>query len=245
MVLVCEKNSPRARRRVAKIVERKNAHGEHRLKREPRFLRLFHGDERVVQCHRCVDKEEEGRLYMILEYCEKGDLLEYVNNHPNMSISGIKNTMQRMASIVYLLHQHHIAHRDIKLENFLVRKDDSICISDFGLSTVVTNAKHNAPVGTIAYAAPEMLEIQDKKIDVFKCDVYSLGICFYVIYFRKFPFSKERELMTLEKKQLFFQPEFSQSVFHFQMLLCHMLNPNPDNRYSIEDVLNDQYLLKK
>ena len=59
---------------------------------------------------------------------------------------------------IKVLHEHDIIHRDIKPANFLIRKDNTMCLIDFGLSTHYrVNGKHidegygGSVVGTALY----------------------------------------------------------------------------------------------
>ena len=65
-----------------------------------------------------------------------------------------------MASILLYLEEQNISHRDLKLENFLLKDPDdltNIKLIDFGLSkTLSVNFKSQAS-GTPYYVAPETL----------------------------------------------------------------------------------------
>lgn len=78
------------------------------------------------------------------------------------------------------IHSHNVLHRDIKPGNLFLNKWKDIKIGDFGLSTVRKNKKkqHQTPVGTMGYAAPELLK---GKAYNEKSDMYALGCCLYEI----------------------------------------------------------------
>ena len=83
------------------------------------------------------------------------------------------------------LHARGIVHRDLKLENVLVRDADGplhVLLCDFGSarfsSTSATNGKAaTAHVGTLPYMAPEQLNSMDD-LDA-GADIYSMGVTFW------------------------------------------------------------------
>src|SRR5262245_9694599 len=64
-------------------------------------------------------------MYMVMEYCEGGDLLHYLEKHRKM----VKAALQRMASHVVLalfeLDAKNIIHRDLKPANIMIAMDRS------------------------------------------------------------------------------------------------------------------------
>ncbi len=57
------------------------------------------------------------------------------------------------------MHNNNTLHRDIKPGNLFLNKWNDIKLGDFGLSTVIDShhGKKNMAVGTLGYAAPEIL----------------------------------------------------------------------------------------
>jgi serine/threonine protein kinase len=62
-----------------------------------------------------------------------------------------------IAKALNYIHQHKIAHRDIKAENILVRKEGEgyvLKVIDWGLGALVRNDEMNRRCGTPEYCAP-------------------------------------------------------------------------------------------
>ena len=74
-------------------------------------------------------KESPNRFYIILEYCNGGDLSNYSknyikkNNHPLNELY-IQNIIKQIAPAIEYMRSKNIIHRDIKLENILINFDN-------------------------------------------------------------------------------------------------------------------------
>ncbi len=85
-------------------------------------------------------------------------------------------------------------HRDIKPENIITRYQGDIinlCIIDFGLATYVKDKfQLYKRCGTPGFVAPEILRLNDGDWYNEKCDIFSLGIIFYIILTGEQPFKQ-------------------------------------------------------
>jgi len=88
---------------------------------------------------------------------------------------------------VNYLHHEGVTHRDLKLENFLYDAPGSnfLKLIDFGFSKFWKNAKYKEALGTLTYAAPEVLK---RSYDCFACDLWSLGCITFILLFGYMPF---------------------------------------------------------
>jgi serine/threonine protein kinase len=82
--------------------------------------------------------------------------------------------------VVDHLHSHGVAHRDIKLENVLLDENLNVKLGDLGMATDSFTQLRNL-YGTPNYMPPEVLERQADIYDACKADVYSLGICLFIL----------------------------------------------------------------
>jgi serine/threonine protein kinase len=111
--------------------------------------------------------EEEGYLYIIMEYVRHGDLQGYLARHGRLKEEQAKVMAQQILSALNYLHRKNITHRDIKPDNILISEMDplKVKLSDFGLSKVVQNDETFLKTfcGTLLYCAPEVFPDFDGK----------------------------------------------------------------------------------
>jgi serine/threonine protein kinase len=136
------------------------------------------------------------------------------------------------------IHHQDICHRDIKLANMKCDAEGLLKIFDFGISR--TGKEHDTVNGntTIAYAAPELFELQNTpKIKVtFAVDIYSLGVTLWELGTGRLENFKPllprcKKLPDFEKLDFGFSNELTQA-------LNNCLNPSPLNRPTAIDLYN-------
>lgn len=141
----------------------------------------------LVKCYNTMESKKN--YYIVFEFCSGGDLSQFLKKHEKLSPEVSLNIMNQIKNAYQYLLQEKILHRDIKLENILLRKEDSIeiKISDFGCSKI--DPCGTTICGTPKYMALELLE-GVKNYD-YKVDLWSLGLCFWELLFGfgSFPFS--------------------------------------------------------
>ena len=137
------------------------------------------------------------------------------------------------------MHINHIIHRDIKPQNILFDENGSVKIADFGQSFLFEdNDVTHATEGTYWFMAPELLDPNGNKEGVSgkACDIWSLGVTFFVFAFLNVPFFGENifELLdTIREKELEF-PNTREISEDMKRVLRKMLEKNSNERISIE-----------
>lgn len=147
---------------------------------------------------------EPSRALLVLSYCPGGDLFDVATTHKEMlTPSLLQRIFAEQVGAVRYLHERHIIHRDIKLENVLVNltpqelSDSSInwqtypysvtTLTDLGLSRrVADDEKLKTRCGSEDYAAPEIIMGLD--YDGRATDAWSLGVLLYALLESRLPF---------------------------------------------------------
>lgn len=95
---------------------------------------------------------------------------------------------QLVMGLNYIHTKKFVVHRDIKLDNILLDQSGRIKICDFGVSKQVASEaeRMHDQCGTPAYIAPEI--IKGRGYRGFKTDMWSAGICLFVMLIGTVPF---------------------------------------------------------
>ena len=175
-------------KRITKIIDMKYFHNEVDLMKKldhPNILKLYD----VVK--------NNGSVYLILEYCNSGDLSGYIQNDKNYS-NNYSYFEQIFKGLEYL-YKNKILHRDIKPHNILV-KDGVIKISDFGFAKAFEkNELITTFCGSPLYMAPEIIKNKEYNL---KSDIWSLGVIIYELFTKKHPYyvdSKQHLWLKIKK----------------------------------------------
>ena len=201
---------------------------------------LFH--PYLVKMHCVIEKDEN--IYIITDYCAKGDILNYIIEHGNLNESQSCKYFQQILSSLEYLHKNNICHRDIKPENILLDEYDNVKLSDFGLSKKFEkNELLNTACGSPLYAAPEML--LGKPYKGTNIDVWSLGVSLYIMVCGDFPFDVEdgndqKALIYKIIQGKYIIPDFVSPLL--KDLIQRILEIDPDKRITIDEIKEHKWV---
>lgn len=218
----------------------------------------------IVKLHDMYLHEEV--CYLVMDLCPGGDLFDLIGSHRRIeagvgaiyegpSEMTLARFMWQMLQSIRYLHHHGIVHRDIKLLNFLLdsttEETANVKLIDFGMSTnFVKGTLLTEAWGTAEYIAPEMLTKQGYDE---KCDVWSVGICGFVMFDGNTPIPvSEKDESDLEKiKSIIDAAEISYKGMSGNYpkavpeLLQLLLQKDPSKRISAKDVLATNVWLRQ
>ena len=192
--------------------------------------------------------ESNNNFYLINEYCDGGELFNYINNS-KLNEQQLSILFYQVFSGLCYLHENNILHRDMKPENILISKIEKdllsdeeyfwIQIIDFGTAKIFENdKKEKSIVGSAYYIAPEVL---DKDYNE-KCDTWSVGVILYMFLTGRAPFdgkNKEEIINSIRIKNLDLKNEkLLQRSPEVIDLVSNLLDKNIDKRLSAKEALN-------
>lgn len=148
-----------------------------------------------VQPHECVVEllgVEREQMWIALELAT-GDLFTLVSEVTRVEEAHARDLFRQMLSALGHLHGRDVAHRDVKLENWLTFPHRRIKLADFGLAHVYAQEERNRSisgfVGSTSYCAPELFS-RSYCYDGFLLDSWSVTVCLFAMVTGFFPFDE-------------------------------------------------------
>ncbi|XP_062446343.1 testis-specific serine/threonine-protein kinase 1-like [Rhea pennata] len=195
-----------------------------------------------------IFETKAGKVYIIMELGEKGDLLDYLKSNGMMKEDVARKKFHQLASTIKYCHDMDLAHRDLKCENILLDKDLNIKLSDFGFSKPLDRDENGKITlsktfcGSAAYAAPEVL--QGIPFNPKICDIWSLGVILYIMVCALMPFddSNIRKMVGIQKQHRIRFPKSRHLTAACRDLIYRMLEPSVSRRLRIDAVLRHPWL---
>ncbi len=136
---------------------------------------------RLVHPHivRVLDFGIEGKTpFLVMDYASHGTMRQRHPKGIRLPLRAIIPYVRQVADALQFAHEQRLIHRDVKPENILLRSDNDILLSDFGIATIARSSLSRSVLkmaGTLAYMAPE--QVQGKP--TIASDQYALGIVVY------------------------------------------------------------------
>ena len=192
--------------------------------------------------------EDEFNLYVVMELCKGGELLDTIIKKGSMSEADASHFMQQIFSAVYYMHSSGIVHRDLKLENMLLdnKLSRNIKIVDFGTACELPRHKKlTQTVGTLNYIAPDIFKKRYNE----KCDMWSCGVILYILLTGKLPFAgkdKKQTIASISKGNYSLElPIWDHISKEAKSLVVRLLELNANKRISAENAIKDPWVSRK
>ncbi|XP_051472423.1 serine/threonine-protein kinase Nek1 isoform X11 [Apus apus] len=191
--------------------------------------------------------EENGCLYIVMDYCEGGDLFKKINAQKGILFSEdqILDWFVQICLALKHIHDRKILHRDIKSQNIFLTKDGTIQLGDFGIARVLNSTAELARtcIGTPYYLSPEIC--QNKPYNN-KSDIWALGCVLYEMCTLKHAFEAgNMKNLVLKIISGPFPPVSMHYSYDLRNLLSQLFKRNPRNRPSVNSILEKNFIAKR
>ncbi|XP_074807230.1 serine/threonine-protein kinase Nek1 isoform X2 [Natator depressus] len=191
--------------------------------------------------------EENGSLYIVMDYCEGGDLFRRINAQKGILFSEdqIMDWFVQICLALKHVHDRKILHRDIKSQNIFLTKDGTIQLGDFGIARVLNSTVELARtcIGTPYYLSPEIC--RNKPYNN-KSDIWALGCVLYEMCTLKHAFEAgNMKNLVLKIISGSFPPVSLHYSYDLRNLLSQLFKRNPRDRPSVNSILEKIFIAKR
>ncbi|KAJ3261938.1 hypothetical protein HDU77_000526 [Chytriomyces hyalinus] len=202
----------------------------------------------IVRLYEVLHDPSQEVIYMVYELMEKGVIMDIGMDTTAEAFPEEKARFyfrQIILAIEYL-HEHDIAHRDIKPDNLLVSKDNILKVVDFGVSEIFGtqgNDKSNKSEGSPAFFSPELCMPNHGNISARAVDVWAIGVTLYCLVTGHLPFTGN-SIINLYEEVKNSSPDLSSPTMSPELvdLLSHLLDKNPTTRITVDKIRNHPWL---
>ena len=199
----------------------------------------------VVKFYKSFKKNQN--IYIIMEYCDNGDLCTFLNKIKKERKSGnyyletdfVWKLFIQMSIGLYYIHSKKIIHRDIKTLNIFLTKKFEAKIGDLGVAKRLENTNHAMTfIGTPYYVSPEMC--RNKPYNE-KSDIWALGCILYELLTFNHPFTATNQaalfIKILNNKYNPFPPGVPEDL---KNMVNFILEKDYELRPSMEDIITSK-----
>lgn len=190
------------------------------------------------------------------------DLFSIVFESNNtLSTSEIKNIYKQCISAVDHLHINNFVHRDIKLENFVIKSEQNnnsktVKLTDFGFSRKFDKDDTDCLIslkercGSDEYFPPEFIVPIHESYNSKKADIWAMGIILFALVYGSLPFDYDYENPS-SRKSMYFQIASNMFTFpsktssEFRPLIKEILKSDPKKRPDSTKISNDPAINSK
>nr|XP_051698524.1 serine/threonine-protein kinase Nek1 isoform X10 [Oryctolagus cuniculus] len=191
--------------------------------------------------------EENGSLYIVMDYCEGGDLFKRINAQRGnlFQEDQILDWFVQICLALKHVHDRKILHRDIKSQNIFLTKDGTVQLGDFGIARVLNSTVELARtcIGTPYYLSPEICENKPYNN---KSDIWALGCVLYEMCTLKHAFEAgNMKNLVLKIISGSFPPVSLHYSYDLRSLLSQLFKRNPRDRPSVNSILEKGFIAKR
>ena len=201
-----------------------------------------------VKFYELYDTEKE--FAIVMELCD--DNLQNILNKKNEGFNKdeIYKILTQLNNTFKIMSKNYIIHRDIKLENILIKYEDkkkskfTIKLTDYGVSRklISLSKKCKTYEGTLITMSPEIMAGEEHDNET---DLWSLGVIIYQLFFKKYPYNGLTEVAIYNQINKFGQTILDKTGDEkLDDLIRKLLVKNPKDRIKWEGYFNHPFFKK-
>ncbi|CUG82099.1 serine-threonine protein kinase, putative [Bodo saltans] len=212
---------------------------EEQLKREIAVMKMLK-QANIVQLKEVM--QTANHIYLVLELVTGGELFDKIVAAKRFDEPTARKYFHQLISGIHYCHSQGIAHRDLKPENLLLDANDTLKISDFGLSNLQRGGADGQGTllqtvcGTPNYVAPEVLK--ERGYNGITADVWSCGVVLFVMLAGFLPFDDPNMnalFNKIERGEYRMARHFSDQA---KDLIAKMMTVDPTKRITIQGIVD-------
>ena len=223
-------------------------------------------NDNVIRLYQILNDNKKDKTYLIMELAQKGPLVTLnektgvfcINKNYKDDIYDeklMKKWILDIAKGLKFLHENNVVHRDIKSDNILIDKNGKCKIADFGCSIKLKSNQadlFSKTEGNMYFFPPEFVDGKSKKQFGYKpVDIWAFGVSMYTCIFKSLPFLPENRENVVELFKEIREAKFDYNKNgvkiskEMEILLGHILDKDPNKRFTAKDIVEYPWLNSK
>jgi serine/threonine protein kinase len=195
--------------------------------------------------------EDNGWAFIVMEYISGGTLRNRIavaeSQRIRLDLPLTLDLLAQAAMALECAHSNGIIHRDVKPANMLLRTEDHLLLSDFGIAALLEAnrafTRTGANIGTPQYMAPEQ-GVPGGVIDA-RTDIYALGVVTFQCVTGQLPFPADSPMSIVMRHMKDPVPRPSALVsglpVRVEQIILKAMEKNPANRFQHARDMADQF----
>ena len=187
------------------------------------------------------------KIIIVMELCDCSLQKVLDEKEKGFTCQEIFNIMNQLNNTFKIMNENNIIHRDIKLDNILIKFIENsnlnflVKLTDYGISKQLSNGSiGKTQLGTPLTMAPEVLEGLNEYN--YKCDLWSIGIIIYQMCFKEYPYKGKTQVALYNQiKQLGKKLLKKTNNQNLDNLINSLLVIEPEKRINYTDYFNHPF----
>lgn len=208
------------------------------VKEEVMILKRIHS-QYIVQVYEVIETKKD--IYIIMEYMKNNSLFNAIK-----SLTGFQVWRYFRNLICAVEHCHEIGkivHRDINVNNLLISENDTVKLSDFGISVILEDDNDLLPCnsGPSTYTPPEKVFSVSPFYHGKPADIWLIGVTLFHMIYKK-PLFTDFGNLTKENYTNIELPQFEEIDVRIKELLLSLLAFDPSKRPTFQDLQRNKWI---